>query len=110
MSGCAPKCPEHLSGPPATLWADTVATFDLETHQLVLLEAGCDAYSRYLEARATVLAEGTYVTDRFGQLRAHPAVGIEERARVAMQRAIRELGLDVPVADTRPPRRGGQKW
>ena len=66
ISACAPKCPEHLSGPPAALWADTVATFDLEAHQLALLEAGCDAYARMIHARSTVLEVGPIMLDGKG--------------------------------------------
>lgn len=110
MTTTLPPCPAHLSGEPAALWADTVAAFDLEAHQLALLVAACDAFDSYLEARATVLAEGPLIVDRFGQKRPHPSLGIQERARIAMLRAIRELGLDAAVADSRPPRIGGSKW
>ena len=110
MSACAPKCPEHLSGPPAALWADTVATFDLEAHQLALLEAGCDAYARMIHARSTVLEVGPIMLDGKGTPKAHPAVVIERDSRHAMARLLRELGLDIPVPDARPNRRGGSKW
>ena len=110
MTGCLPKCPEHLSGAPARLWADTVAAYDLEPHQLALLGAACDAQARMIHARDLVLEVGPIMLDGKGTPKAHPAVAIERDSRLAMARLLRELGLDVPVPDSRPPRRGGQSW
>jgi len=103
-----PEPPENLSGPPAALWREVVAEFDLESHQFHLLAAACDAYSRMLEARDLVDEQGPVVTDSRGGVKAHPAVAIERDCRLGFARLMRELALDVPVPDSRPQRRGGQ--
>ena len=47
------------------------------------------------------------VADRFGQLKPHPATGIERDSTVLFARCLRELALDVePPAERRP---GGRR-
>jgi hypothetical protein len=65
----------------------------------------CDR--RAAQARVLIADEGPVWTDRFGAPRKHPAVQIEEVARLQFARMMRELDLDGdPRPDVRPPRRG----
>ena len=52
-------------------------------------------------------ADGLVSTDRFGQLRAHPAVAIERNARDQMLRSIKLLHLDLEPQKGRPGRPSG---
>ena len=45
--------------------------------------------------------------DRYGQLKAHPAVNIERDARAAMLAALKAMNLDVEPLRDRPGRPGG---
>jgi len=80
---------------------------DREPHALETLRLACEALDRCAEAREVLASEGPYVRDRFGQVRAHPAVAVERDSRLAALRAFRELSLDRTAPDdVRPPRVG----
>lgn len=84
-----------------------MAEYELGQHHVKLLTLLCEALDRGEHARETIAASGAYVRDRFGQLKAHPAVAVERDARIAVARLTRELDLDGdPAPDPRPPRRG----
>ena len=110
-----PKPPSHLTDEIAVWWRSVAADYVLAPHHLRLLTLAAEAWDRVVEARKTILADGSYFTNRFGEPRAHPAHAIERDNRLAFARLVRELGLseDAP-AESRPPalkgryeRRGG---
>lgn len=79
----------------------------LEPHHMRLLTLAAEAWDRCTEARERIAEEGLTIKDRFGQLRAHPAVAIERDSRLAFARLIRELQLDVEEPEApRVPRFG----
>ena len=98
--------PVHLGDEAADLWTSVIHDYDLDPGGLVLLEALCDTWERYIEARDTLAADGAFVDGRYG-LRAHPAVAVERDSRVMLARLVRELDLEgVPLpAPKRPPSR-----
>ena len=86
--------PKHLQGAGRTMWHRLRGDYAIDDAAgLALLEAACAAYQRAEAARAQVDREGSTVPDRFGQMRAHPAVAIERDARSVMIRALRALKL-----------------
>jgi P27 family predicted phage terminase small subunit len=89
-----PKSPTHLSPATRNFWRGIVREFDLEAHQLKTLEAACQAWDRYQQARAILSKEGLTFVDRLGNVRARPEGKIETDSRVGFLRAMRELGLD----------------
>ena len=96
--------PKHLSEASKAIWRRTLDDFDLEDHHLLVLEAALDARDRMIEARERIAADGPYISDRYGKLKAHPGVAVERDSRIAFLRAMRELGLDAPAAEApRPP-------
>ena len=99
----APKAPSHLTVGSRRLWADITSTYVLEPHHLAILAAAMEARDRMLQARAAIARHGLLVTDRFGALRANPALAIERDSRTAFYRGIREVGLDIEAAGA-PPR------
>ena len=109
-AGKLPAAPRHLTEPAASFWRDIVTEYELDAHGLKRLEAAADAYDRMCAARRIVLEHGLVLEDRWGQMKPSPAIAIERDSRLAMLRAIRELGLDVPVPESRPVRHGGQRW
>ncbi len=102
-----PRPPAHLKAAGRALWTGIQRGYDLgETHQQAILAAACEAADRQVEAREAITRDGAYVDGgRYG-MKAHPALAVERDARLAMIRALRELGLDL-VKDTaaRPPSR-----
>jgi len=101
-----PAAPRHLSSTSRRFWRDTLKNFELEAHHRRILQAALEAWDRMTEARETIAQEGATYRDRFGAPRKHPSVSIEESARTAFLRAIRELDLEgEPGPDPRPPGR-----
>jgi len=78
----------------------------LEPHHVRILTLAAESFDRAAQARRILAREGVVYSDKSGQPRKHPAVSIEENARIAFARLVRELSLeDEPAPDARPPRR-----
>jgi P27 family predicted phage terminase small subunit len=102
----SPTPPAHLTRAAKKLWRQVLADYELDPHHLEMLAAALQAWDRMNEAREILAAEGVTYRDRFGAPRKHPAVSIEENARTAFLRSLRELDLDgEPLPDPRLPRR-----
>jgi phage terminase small subunit len=99
------KFPAHLS-PASRAWCEAVsAEYALEAHHERLLILAAGAWDQAEDARARLAADGTYLEDRFGMLRPHPAVAVLRDARAAFARLTRELGLDIDTSQpNRPPK------
>ena len=78
-------------------------TYKLEEHHIRLLILAGDAWDRCEDAREDIAKNGTTYVNRSGEPRPHPSIMIERDARIAFARLIRELGLDINEADSRPP-------
>jgi P27 family predicted phage terminase small subunit len=95
--------PKHLRTDGRSHWECVLSTFAFDDHDLPLLQSACEQLDRAAEARAIVSKEGVTIVDRFGQKREHPAVATERAAHLAFVRIERELSLQIPPADSRPP-------
>lgn len=104
MPATLPRAPAHLSKPSKALWRRLVAAYQFEQHQLRLLRLALEALDRVDEARRVVGSQGAYFTDRYGQPRAHPAIGVEKDSSIRAARLFRELAIDVPADESRLPR------
>ncbi len=97
------RAPAHLREGTRLWWRSVTSTYELEEHHVRLLTAAAEAWDRLQEARERVQADGAYLTDRFGQIRAHPALAVERDSRIAFARILRELDLDAEPPSSRPP-------
>ncbi|MFZ5833261.1 MAG: P27 family phage terminase small subunit [Planctomycetota bacterium] len=88
------------------LFAKIEADYVLQPHHRSLLLEACRALSRANQARQILDREGLTSTDRFGQVKSHPATLIERDNRGLFSRLLRELGLDLPSIDAQPARPG----
>lgn len=89
-----PEPPEHLSAASAALWASITGDYALESPHQEILRIALEARDRAEEAREILAEAGPIVHDRWGMPRKHPAVGVEEQARLAYLRGLRELDLE----------------
>ena len=82
-----------------------VAAYELEPPQLRILQLLGEALDRADRAQKILDKDDVVVVDRFGQRKAHPAVGIKRDAEVVAARMVRELALeDEAMPDPRLPR------
>lgn len=86
--------PAHLSKDARAWWRQVSTTYELEEHHLRLLRLACESWDRADQARRILAREGVTYRDRFGKPRKHPAVSIEEQARLQFARLLRELDLE----------------
>jgi phage terminase small subunit len=99
-----PEPPAHLSPDMQVWWREVTNSFDLDSHDLLRLEATCGAWDRMVGARCVIEKNGMTFTDGRGMIRARPEVSIERDARVAFMRGVRELDLGIePPPLNRPP-------
>ena len=70
-----------------------VEEYALEASHLRLLLAR-ESGDRCDEARRLMARDGLTITDRFGQVKRHPAAGFEAEARLACAKLLRELDLE----------------
>ncbi len=95
MTKLAP--PSHLSAAARKMWSAVRTTHVVDDPDaLALLRVACEAFDRAEGARKLIAQTGPCVRDRFGQLRAHPAVQIERDARAQVIAAFRALRLAPP--------------
>lgn len=100
--------PDHLSRS-ADLWREVVGAFLLEDWQCELLRRCCEAGDRADEAREQIAADGLTTTDRYGQVKPHPAVNIERDARLSQARLLRDLRLEDEPQEPRVARGGRRR-
>jgi len=67
--------------------------YELGPHERKLAVSAAQALDRAGEAQERLQQDGTYVQDRFGQLRPHPAVAVERDGRAAFTRIVLAMRL-----------------
>ena len=97
--------PSELEARGRAFWTAIVASYDLDDHGLALLRLAAVALDQHEAARLALVEAGSPITtDRFGQAKPHPAVGIMRDCAVTFARLTRELNLaDEAVEAARPP-------
>ena len=76
---------------------------------LILVDEIAECFTRKQQAQKTLESEGTFVKNRFGEQKEHPAVSVEKNARAHLMQALKQLGVDVELnrdAPGRPPEIG----
>lgn len=100
--------PKTLSAEAKKWWRRFAEEYEITDEAgLFLLQAGLEAFDRMREAQKQLDTDGLTTKDRFGQVRAHPAVQIERDSRAAMVSAIKALNLDIEPLRNGPGRPGG---
>jgi len=102
-----PQPPKHLGEAGATLWRGLVSEYGIaDAGGLKLVQTACECADRMAAAQAAIAKDGTFVRDRYGQVKVHPAAALEKDARGGLLAALKLLNLDLePLRDApgRPP-------
>lgn len=108
MSAAPPEPPGHLATSGARYWAEVVGEWDLEAHQLAILENACTALDRIAQCRNRVRRDGLTITDKTGKAVTHPALAVERQAMRLHAQLVRALQLeDEPEPAPKPVRNKG---
>jgi phage terminase small subunit len=94
-----PKPPTNLRPATRKWFKSVLEDFSLEGHHIRLLTLAAEAWDQAQTAREVLDRDGQTFTDRFGQPKERPEIGILNAARIAFARLIRELGLDVDTPE-----------
>jgi P27 family predicted phage terminase small subunit len=89
-----PQAPKHLRPKTRKWWRGIAREYQLESHHLKLLTLLAESWDRIQQAREQVEVDGAYIKNRFGDMKAHPALALERQERVVFARLLRELDLD----------------
>lgn len=90
------KAPRHLGTDGKSLWLALQRDYQIsDSGGLTLLTTAAEAMDRMRAAQRIISEKGEVTPDRYGGLRANPAVAIEKDARNGLLAAIRALNLDV---------------
>lgn len=106
MKNQLPKAPKHLSAAAAAWWDRLLAEWVLDDAGRLVLQVALEAHDRMVEAQEALRRDGTFIKDRFGVVKVHPATLTERDSRSAMLGALKQLHLDLePLNDGpgRPP-------
>lgn len=107
MTATTATAPKHLKAATKRWYAAVCEEYILAGHHLRLLQLAGEAWDRGQQAReALALAGSLTFTDDRGNPRPRPEIKVEEAARIAFARLLRELDLDIePPKATRLPGR-----
>ena len=87
------------------LYRQTVEAFELDQHDIEILAQACDTCDRIADCEKILLKTGNFIKDRYGSIKACPALRELTQLKVVFCRQIRELKLDPgAAADVRLPR------
>ena len=108
VQGSIPKTPPGLKTAGKCFWKKIAGEYELEAQHLELLRLACACLDDISDAEEAIKAHGSrYFKDRYGQWKELPACTDMKQLRGLFQRLVRELYLDDPVTESRPPRYGG---
>jgi P27 family predicted phage terminase small subunit len=105
-----PPAPKHLSREAKGWWRRFNSALVFEDSALLLLESALESFDRMREAQHILATEGTMLTDRFGQRKAHPATLVERDAKMVMLRMLKATGVDLEPLAGRVGRPSGAAW
>lgn len=97
--------PKELGSKGVEFWRNVLAEFDLtDFHDLTRLKQAAQCLDELDAAENQIKADGMYLPNRYGNVTEHPACKTVRDLRLLHCKIIRELSLDLPSPESRPPR------
>ena len=97
--------PKNLKKAGRELWESVAKTFELESHDRIMLTALCETLDRKIRAEKELKDAGSLTFEnRHGESKPRPEVQIIRDCNILMARLRRELNLAEVPDDNRPPR------
>jgi phage terminase small subunit len=101
-----PKAPKGLASTGKKFWKKVLSEYELpDTHDLERLAMGAKCLDELADAENRIKADGRFTVNRYGATVEHPACKMIRDSRMLFIKIVRELNLDIPVPESRPPRR-----
>jgi P27 family predicted phage terminase small subunit len=98
--------PEGLKEKGKEFWEKVLSEYELiETHDLERLAMACKCLDNLTAAEDRVNNDGMFIKNRYGNIVEHAGLKTIKDMRLLFVKIIRELGLDLAVPESRPPRR-----
>jgi P27 family predicted phage terminase small subunit len=108
-SPAEPAPPKALSAEARAIWQQLASEYGIsDAAGLHVLRVGLEAHDRMRAAQKAIEADGATVTDRWGQVKAHPLLSVERDARAQFLAAVKQLNFDLEPLRDRPGRPGGK--
>jgi hypothetical protein len=107
------RAPKGLGSQGRLLWADVVADYTLDQHEVALLTAACRTVDRLEDIADALRAAPLTTTNARGDLVAHPLLVEQRQQGISLSRLLASLRL--PTGETedgalvRPQRRGAAR-
>ena len=101
-----PQPPAHLQASGRKFWrlAHSEREF-ADSHDITRLDMACGCLDEIAADEARVKVEGAFVSDRFQQVKEHPARRAIRENKALFLKIVRELGLDLVAPSEDRPRR-----
>lgn len=98
--------PKGLKKAGRSYWKKSLSEIPMdEAHDLERLTMACKCLDEVAEIEERVESDGRFVKNRYGNVVEHVGVKAIRDTRTLFVRIIRELGLDAPSSESRPPRK-----
>jgi P27 family predicted phage terminase small subunit len=101
--------PKTLSNEAKRWFRQIVAEYGIDDPGgLLFLQTALESFDRMREAQKTISEQGATFTDRFNQVKSHPALVTERDTKSQMLLALKALNLDIEPLKDGPGRPGGR--
>jgi len=99
------KYPKNLKEEGQKFYKEQQSVYGMEDpHEVRMLQMAGGCLDEIHESEGQIRKDGRFVKDRYGQIKEHPAGKVIRENRALFLRIIRELGLNVEIPESRPPR------
>jgi P27 family predicted phage terminase small subunit len=102
------KPPKNLSNESKAIWTRLNEEYNVDESWWSVLKSALEAYDRVLQCQKIIAEDGMVIKNaKTKNVKPHPLLSAEDKARTAFIRAWKSLNLDIepPMSNGRPPGR-----